>query len=151
MPAPITHPRYCTNEWCDKPLYSKGMCKNCYERNRNGTLRDPRIPKTIKLCSFEGCGRPASSFNLCGTHYVMQWSGRPLREIRPRREVPERPGERQCRTCGEWKDREECFYNTSSTPSHAAVGKQSECKACMADRARNNKLKKDEEKGLLVG
>lgn len=143
MPAGTA--RCCTMEWCDTPLYSKGLCKNCYEKKRRGTLADPRIPKPVKVCSFEDCGRPVSSSGLCSTHYMMKYSGRPLRPIRTRLEVPERPGQRYCRTCNEWKDREDDFYNTS----HTSGGKQNECKDCLTVRARANKLRRDRESGLL--
>lgn len=144
MPKIVTAPRYCTMDWCDKPLYATGLCRNCYDKNKRGTLRDPRIPKEVAKCAFGACDREASLKELCSTHYAMQWNGRPLAPIRDRREAPERPGERQCKTCKQWKDREEGFYDTSSG------GKQGECKPCMVKRnSANQARRKMERQGLL--
>jgi hypothetical protein len=34
-----------------------------------------------KLCTFPGCGLPHSCKGLCKSHYVQQWSGKPLTPI----------------------------------------------------------------------
>lgn len=143
MPARINHKRYCTMEWCEQLLYAKGMCHSCYEKNRNGRLRDPRIPVPVQHCAGPECERVAGASGLCKTHYSQKWHGKELSVIKPAKEVPEREGQRWCRTCDKWKDRENDYYNTSGG------AKQGECKPCMIKRnAANNLLRKMKKEGV---
>lgn len=136
--------RFCTMDWCDKPLYSLkyGLCFNCYEKNRRGALRDPRIPKEKPQCSFDPCDRTAETRGLCGAHYIQQWSGKELTPVRKHVRASVHGELRQCKTCGQWKNEQDEFYNRSKSTK-----KQSECKSCAIKRnsahQARRKLEKD--------
>jgi hypothetical protein len=133
----------CDVPGCGRPVYSKMLCGMHYERQRSGRplikVKPPKPP-----CSVDGCPRLAVTKGMCSTHYVQNWMGKELIPIKPRHEVPERPGERWCKSCDQWKDREEGFYDTSSG------GKQAECKSCQIKRnGANQARRKLERTGLL--
>lgn len=126
----------CGLDWCDNKFYAKGLCQNHYQRWNQGLPIS--VPTPRPLCSFAGCDRETKTKGLCNSHYQQKWQGKELFPLKPKREVPERPGERLCKTCNEWRDREEGFYNSSG-----GTGKQSECKKCMGRRSRRSRLIKE--------
>lgn len=148
MKMPATNKRagkICVNEWCDKPLYSlkNGYCHNCYEKNRRGTLVDPRTVVT-PVCAFEGCGRKRATKGYCRSHYMQLWRGEELRVLDGWK-VEDRGDDRKCTTCQQWKNREAEYYNTTRGT------KQGECKQCMIKRsAASQQRRKLEKAGVHV-
>jgi hypothetical protein len=124
----ITETRYCTMEWCDAPLYARGMCRNCYGKDRKGTLVDPRIPIVKPTCGFHDCDRKAKCKGYCQSHYSQLWRGEELRSL-DGWHVEDRDEDRKCTTCRRWKNREAEYYRTTRGTF------QGECKQCMIKRA----------------
>jgi len=60
----------CLVEGCDKPVLSRGYCKNhYYQMKRKGLLGNLDRKGAEKPCAFEGCNKPAISKGLCKNHY----------------------------------------------------------------------------------
>lgn len=140
--------KLCGIEWCDRQVRSRGYCANHYGTIRKGNVPvDPSAPKPDpKGCSFDGCGRRSTAKGLCASHYKMQLQGRPLVPVRPKREDLSRPGQRLCKTCQQWKEKEENFY-LGSRGFYS-----SECKGCAIKRATAwNERAKLEKLGVSVG
>ena len=87
----------CIHDGCDKPKYSKGLCRTHYHRRLNGTAMDKRCvecdaiipigtPGGVKLClkcrakpcNHDGCDEPRDRAGLCETHYGRRWDGRAM-------------------------------------------------------------------------
>lgn len=125
----------CKLHWCDQPGYAKGFCQYHWDRDRQGlAIIDPTLPKPT--CNGPQCEREVHSSNLCRSHYMQHWAGKPLKPLR-RYMTEDHGGMRKCKTCEQWKDREEHFYNTSTG------GKQGECKTCMVARTRQRRLERE--------
>lgn len=135
--------KVCTLEWCEGRYYAKGYCQSHWQRQADGLpINDPRIKHT---CMGPDCDREVVRRSLCKTHYSQKWHGKELTPIRPRKEIPEREGQRWCKTCDKWKDRDADFYKTSRG------SKQGECKSCMIKRnGANNLRRKLEKQGVEV-
>lgn len=125
--------KICKLDWCDKKVYAREYCGYHYNRLREGKPFRKTVVK--KTCSFNLCDREAYVKGLCRTHYSQKHRGLPLTPIKPRLEVSEKPGFRQCRNCNEWKTHED-FYQHSGK----SAGLQNECKVCQGKRARRNFL-----------
>lgn len=57
---------------CEKTHYSKGLCRQHYDRLRNNGTLDAVTPKSRKTqfnCKVDGCDRPALAKDLCTGHY----------------------------------------------------------------------------------
>lgn len=136
----------CTLDWCERKTYAKGLCQSHYQSQRQGhPLVDPRLPKPVKpKCAGPECDRDAESVGLCRSHYHQQYIGNPLTVLRSWG-VENKDGKRKCRTCKQWKDYEDDFYNTST--GH----KQGECKPCFIARsAAHQQRRKLEKMGVEV-
>lgn len=129
--------RTCGLEWCDNRYYSKDLCQHHYHVQRTGRpIINPNDPKPT--CAGPECDRDAGKSGLCATHYKQRWDGRELTPIRAYLiyEDDSHPGQRLCKTCLQWKDRDEGFYNNSRG------GKQTECRPCMIKRSSAHQLEK---------
>ena len=89
-----------------------------------------------KTCSFEGCEHKLYCRGLCKTHYEQLRRGEELRPLRKRTSPKEaerlRPyGLRKCTECGQIKPLEDFAKN-----KHNSDGRDSRCKACHAESAR---------------
>ncbi|MBD1542990.1 hypothetical protein G9E11_12185 [Arthrobacter sp. IA7] len=60
-----TKPTTCSEDGCEKAIYSKGKCRGHYEEEREAN--NP-------LCSAAGCDRNSYVRGLCRKHYVSQRS-----------------------------------------------------------------------------
>lgn len=134
QPKVVDGVRLCGLDICNNKLYARGYCGTHYNRAQAGK---PVVAKPRKeaggSCTFPECGRVARTSGLCVTHYGQQNRSGTMRPIRDPRESPDKPGLRNCKGCGEWKDREKDFYNGSR-----AGQKQNECKDCQNKRNREN-------------
>ena len=64
---------------CPEPLFSKGLCKVHYNRNRRG--HDMDRPKQARgvygpICTVEGCEDDSQTRGLCGFHYERDRAGK---------------------------------------------------------------------------
>lgn len=87
---------------------------------------------TMKTCDFDGCGRPVFSTRpnypkgLCRSHYMMDWKGKPLREIRQYNET--KNGKKVCAKCQVNKSVDEYYRRPNGVIC-------SRCKECMREDA----------------
>lgn len=59
----------CGNE----KVIARGYCSGCYWRmRRRGTVARKNIPNQGRVCSIDGCERPAHAKGLCAIHYDRQ-------------------------------------------------------------------------------
>ncbi len=76
-PRKVAACRHCTKE---KVVAGRGYCAACYSRlQRKGTLERTRAVNFGKLCSVDGCTRPAVAKGMCFPHYDR--AQHPLRNI----------------------------------------------------------------------
>lgn len=136
----ITEKRFCTLEWCSRPLYAVGLCDSHYNAKLRGTpLKPPGNKKAASPCAFELCDRQAEVLDWCKAHYMQHWKGKELAPIRESRKDATRPGERNCKECGEWKPVED--FHKGSRPGQ----RQSRCRPCYNERMRLQRAAKKAE------
>ena len=70
-PAPKQKDRKCPH--CERPAYTRGMCKRHYDRWR--THGDPLKGRNEQpaTCTQPECGKPSHAFGLCNAHYWLQY------------------------------------------------------------------------------
>lgn len=81
----------CSEHECDRPVRSRGLCFR--HRQELAALEGD-------LCSQPGCGKPLRLKGLCNAHYVAQWRGNPLRELRRSPGATREGGVRPCGVTG---------------------------------------------------
>lgn len=134
----------CSLPWCDSKVYCKNLCQNHWQRDRKGLPNiDPRAPKPSRPpCVGPECDREGrGSTGLCPSHYAQWKLGKPLTPLK-KWMVEDNGVERKCRTCKQWKDREEGYYNATGG------SKQGECKVC---QGRRNSFHQEQRKLLELG
>lgn len=77
------HASFCSGPECQRPIYTRGLCRGHYQQDRKGKplqpLRD--INRNDSPCSFDGCERSVVAKGLCDTHYSQQRRSGELKPI----------------------------------------------------------------------
>lgn len=56
--------------YCGAPkTIARGLCSNCYQRQRNRGTLEPKYMPRIGICSVEGCGEKVEAKGFCRRHY----------------------------------------------------------------------------------
>jgi hypothetical protein len=68
--AHIKGPTTCTEETCERPHWSRGLCNLHYGRARKSGTLPPRIRVKVEVCKDASCEEPGYCRGFCRKHYT---------------------------------------------------------------------------------